>query len=41
VRVVHDDDKFLAAALGGAAKTVVNGDTHLRSVSGYRQIEVI
>lgn len=36
-----DDDKFLAAALGGAARTVVSGDAHLRAVSGYRQVEVM
>ncbi len=37
----RDDDKFLAAALGGAGRMVVSGDTHLRAVSGYRQVEVL
>jgi len=36
-----DDDKFLAAALAGAARTVVSGDKHLLTISGYRQIEVL
>jgi putative PIN family toxin of toxin-antitoxin system len=36
-----DDDKFLAAALGGAGRMVVSGDTHLRAVNGYRQVEVL
>ena len=36
-----DDDKFIAAALGGAAETVVSGDIHLKAVSGYRQIQVM
>jgi len=36
-----DDDMFLAAALGGAARVVISGDAHLRAVSGYRQVEVL
>lgn len=36
-----DDDKFLAAALGGGGRVVVSGDAHLRAVSGYRQVEVL
>ena len=37
----HDDDKFLACALAGKAAVVISGDKKLRTVSGYRGIEVI
>jgi predicted nucleic acid-binding protein len=37
----RDDDKFIAAALGGAGRVVVSGDAHLRAVSGYRQVIVL
>ena len=36
-----DDDKFLACALASGAGTIVSGDKHLLSVSGYRGIEVL
>jgi uncharacterized protein len=36
-----DDDKFLACALASGAGTIVSGDRHLLSVSGYRGIEVL
>lgn len=35
------DDKFLAAALAGASRTVVSGDKHLLRVSGYEGLEVL
>lgn len=37
----RDDDKFLAAALGGRTRMVVSGDAHLLGVSGYREIEIL
>jgi putative PIN family toxin of toxin-antitoxin system len=36
-----DDDKFLACAVASGACTIVSGDKHLLSVSGYRDIEVL
>ncbi|RKZ01447.1 putative toxin-antitoxin system toxin component, PIN family [Candidatus Fermentibacteria bacterium] len=36
-----DDDKFIAAALGGKANTIVSGDKHLLDVNGYSGIEII
>ena len=36
-----DDDKFLACAVVSGAGTIVSGDRHLLSVSGYRGIEVL
>ncbi len=36
-----DDDKFLAAAIGGDAETVISGDKHLLDVNGYSGIEVL
>jgi len=36
-----DDDKFLAAALGGKAEAIISGDKHLLDVNGYTGIEVI
>ena len=36
-----DDDKFLACAVASGACTIVSGDKHLLSVSGYRGIEVL
>lgn len=36
-----DDDKFLAAALAGAATVVVSGDKHLRRVSGWQSLDVL
>jgi putative PIN family toxin of toxin-antitoxin system len=36
-----DDDKFLACALASGAGTIVSGDKHLLTVSGYRGIEVL
>jgi len=36
-----DDDKFLAAALGGSTKTIISGDKHLHDVNGYTGIEVL
>ena len=36
-----DDDKFLACAIASGARTIVSGDKHLLSVSGYRGIEVL
>ena len=38
---MKDDDKFLACALASGAGTIVSGDKHLLSVSGYRGIEVL
>jgi len=36
-----DDDKSLAAALGGNTKTIVSGDKHLLDVDGYSGIEIL
>lgn len=36
-----DDDKFLAAALGGNSITIISGDKHLLDVNGYSGIEVL
>lgn len=36
-----DDDKFIAAAIAGAAKTIISGDKHLLDVNGYSGIEII
>ncbi|MEO6445315.1 MAG: putative toxin-antitoxin system toxin component, PIN family [Gemmatimonadaceae bacterium] len=36
-----DDDKFLAAALAGAAARIVSGDKHLLRLSGWRGIEIL
>jgi uncharacterized protein len=41
VCVDPDDDKFLACALASGARTIVSGDKHLLTVSGYRGIEVL
>jgi len=41
IRTDPDDDKFLACALASGAGTIVSGDKHLLSVSGYRGIEVL
>ncbi len=41
VCVDRDDDKFLAAALGGGGKIIVSGDNHLLAVTGYRGIQVL
>lgn len=36
-----DDDKFLAAAIGGATKIIISGDKHLLDVNGYSGIEIL
>lgn len=36
-----DDDKFFAAALGGAAMVIVSRDKHLLAVSGSLQVEAL
>ncbi len=36
-----DDDKFLAAAIGGDAGIVISGDKHLLDVNGYSGIEIL
>jgi len=36
-----DDDKFLAAALAGAAARIVSGDKHLLRLSGWQHIEIL
>lgn len=36
-----DDDKFIAAAIGGEAETIISGDKHLLEVKGYSGIEVL
>lgn len=36
-----DDDKFLACAVASGARSIVSGDKHLLSVSGFRGIEVL
>lgn len=36
-----DDDKFLAAALEGAAEYVVSGDPHLLNLGYFHQIEIV
>ena len=36
-----DDDKFLAAAIGGEAETIISGDKHLLDVNGYSGIEIL
>ena len=41
VSVDPDDDRFLAAAIAGAAAIIVSGDKHLLQVSGYRGIKVL
>lgn len=35
-----DDDKFLAAALAGAAARIVSGDKHLLRLSGWQGIDI-
>jgi putative PIN family toxin of toxin-antitoxin system len=34
------DDKFLACALAGRCRTIISGDNHLLTVTGYRGITV-
>jgi putative PIN family toxin of toxin-antitoxin system len=41
VCVDPDDDKFIAAAIGGNATVVISGDQHLVAVSGVRGVEVM
>ena len=36
-----DDDKFIAAAIGGETEIVVSGDKHLLDVDGYSGIEIL
>jgi len=36
-----DDDKFLAAAIGGEAEIIISGDKHLLDVNGYSGIEIL
>jgi len=36
-----DDDKFIAAAIGGHATSIVSGDQHLVDVSGFRGVAVM
>lgn len=36
-----DDDKFIAAAIGGAAKTIISGDKHLLDINEYSGIEIL
>lgn len=36
-----DDDKFLAAALGGTSKTIITGDKHLLDADGFAGIEIL
>ncbi|MBD3277665.1 MAG: putative toxin-antitoxin system toxin component, PIN family [Candidatus Aegiribacteria sp.] len=36
-----DDDKFIAAAIAGAARTIISGDRHLLEVNGYSGIEIL
>ena len=35
------DDKFIATAMGGHARVIVSGDSHLIHVSGHKGIEVL
>jgi putative PIN family toxin of toxin-antitoxin system len=41
VCVDPDDDKFIAAAIGGHAKSIVSGDQHLVDVSGFQGVVVM
>lgn len=41
VSVDPDDDKFIAAAIGGRGKVIVSGDKHLLDVSGHRGVRVL
>lgn len=36
-----DDDKFLAAAIAGAATVIVSGDKHLLRMSGWQHLEIL
>lgn len=36
-----EDDKFIAAAIGGEAETIISGDKHLLEVKGYSGIEIL
>lgn len=36
-----DDDKFLAAAIGGEAEIVITGDKHLLDVNGYSGLVIL
>lgn len=36
-----DDDKFIAAAIGGDSGIVITGDKHLLDVNGYSGIEIL
>lgn len=36
-----NDDKFLAAAIGGEAEIVISGDNHLLNVNGYSGIDIL
>ncbi len=36
-----DDDKFIAAAIGGEIEIVISGDKHLLDVNGYSGIEIL
>ena len=41
VCVDSDDDKFIAAAIGGSAEVIISGDRHLLDVSGHRGLPVM
>ena len=41
VCVDPDDDVFLACAVASATRTIVSGDRHLLTVSGFAHIEVL
>jgi uncharacterized protein len=36
-----DDDKFLACALAGECKVIIDGDKHLLKLSGYKSIDIL
>ena len=36
-----EDDKFIAAAIGGAVRTIISGDKHLLDVNGHYGIEIL
>jgi predicted nucleic acid-binding protein len=36
-----DDDKYLAAAIGGRASLVVTGDPHLLTVGEYEDVRIV
>src|SRR3989338_4772080 len=41
VKADPDDDKFIAAAIGGSASFIISGDRHLLEIGGYQGIKIM